>query len=44
MVGSCEHNNEHLGSIKGGEFRDQLSDYKILKDSVTWSLLYFILW
>jgi len=27
VVGYCEHGNEHSGSIKGGEFLDQLSDY-----------------
>jgi len=26
-AGSCEHCNEPLGSIKGGEFLDQLSNY-----------------
>jgi hypothetical protein len=25
--GLCEHGNEPLGSIKGGEFREQLSEY-----------------
>jgi hypothetical protein len=30
-VGSCEHDNELSGSIKGGEFLDQLSDYKVFK-------------
>jgi len=33
MLGSCEHSNEHLGSIRSGKFLDQLSDYKLLKDS-----------
>jgi hypothetical protein len=32
MAGSCAHGNEPLGSIKGGEFPDQLSDYTLLKD------------
>jgi hypothetical protein len=27
MMGSCEHGNEPLGSIKGREFLDQMSDY-----------------
>jgi hypothetical protein len=26
VVGSCEHGNELLGFMKGGEFLDQLSD------------------
>jgi hypothetical protein len=35
---SCEHGNETSGSIKGGEFLDQLSDYWFLKkDSTPWS-------
>jgi len=29
VVGSCEH--EHLGSMKGGEFFDWLSNYQLLK-------------
>jgi hypothetical protein len=32
VAGSCEHGNEPLGSIKGGEFRDQLSDCQLLKE------------
>jgi hypothetical protein len=28
MAGSCEHGNEHTDSIKGGEFLDQLSDFR----------------
>jgi hypothetical protein len=31
VVGRCEHGNEPLGSIKGGEFLDKLSDYQLLK-------------
>jgi hypothetical protein len=27
MAGSCKHGNECLGSTKGGEFLDQLSNY-----------------
>jgi len=27
LAGSCEHANESSGSLKGGEFLDQLSDY-----------------
>jgi hypothetical protein len=26
-VGCCEHGNERLGSVKGGEFLDWLSDF-----------------
>jgi hypothetical protein len=33
VAGSCEHSNEISGSIKSGEFREQLSDYQRLKDS-----------
>jgi hypothetical protein len=33
MVGSCEHDNEPLCSIKGGEFLHELSDCKLLRDS-----------
>jgi hypothetical protein len=36
MAGFCEHCNEHLGSIMGEEFPNQLSVYKLLKkDSTT---------
>jgi hypothetical protein len=31
VAGSCEHGNEILDSIKGGEFLDQMSDYYLLK-------------
>jgi hypothetical protein len=27
VAGSCEHSNEPSGSIKGGEFLDQVSNY-----------------
>jgi hypothetical protein len=38
VAGSSEHGNELLGSIKGGEFLDQLSDCQLLKkDSAPWS-------
>jgi hypothetical protein len=30
-MGTNEHANEASGSIKGGEFRDCLSDYQLLK-------------
>jgi hypothetical protein len=37
VAGCCEHGNEPPGSIKGEEFLDQLSDYKLLKnDSAPW--------
>jgi hypothetical protein len=29
---SCEHSNEPSGSINGGEFLDELSDYQLLKE------------
>jgi hypothetical protein len=39
-AGSCEGNNEHLGSIKCGEFLDQLRIcYLIKKASAPWSYL-----
>jgi len=28
---SCEHGNEPLDFIKGGQFLDQLSEYKLIK-------------
>jgi hypothetical protein len=31
-MGSCEYNNEPSGSIKGGEFVNNLADYKLLKN------------
>jgi hypothetical protein len=43
MTGCCEHDNEPLGSAKGGYFHDQLNDYQLLrKDSATssWFGLY----
>jgi hypothetical protein len=27
---SCEHGNEHPGSVKGRKFLDQFSDYQLL--------------
>jgi hypothetical protein len=37
VADSCEHGNEPSGSIKGGEFYDQLSDYQFFKkESVAW--------
>jgi hypothetical protein len=27
VAGCCEHGEEYLGSIKGGEFLDPLNDY-----------------
>jgi hypothetical protein len=36
-VRSCEHDTEPLGSIKGGEFLDKLSDcWLLMKDSDPW--------
>jgi hypothetical protein len=35
---SCEQCNETSGSIKGWEFKNRLSDYKLLKEeSVPWN-------
>jgi len=31
----CEHGNEPSGTIKGGEFVDQLSDHSLLKKNCT---------
>jgi hypothetical protein len=37
VAGSWEYGNEPLGSIKGEEFLEYLSDYKLLKkDSAPW--------
>jgi len=33
VVGSCEHGNEPLDSIKGWKFLDQPRDYQLHKDS-----------
>jgi hypothetical protein len=34
MAGSCEHGNEPLGSIKGGELVDQLRNCKLVKNEL----------
>jgi hypothetical protein len=31
VAGSCEYGNERSGSMKGGEFLDELSEYQLLK-------------
>jgi len=31
MANSCEQSNKPSGSAEGGEFLDQLSDYKLVK-------------
>jgi hypothetical protein len=31
VAGQCEHGNEPSGSMKPGEFLDQLSDFQLLK-------------
>jgi hypothetical protein len=37
-VGSCEHDNEHLGSMNSWEVLEELSDWWFLKkDSAPWS-------
>jgi hypothetical protein len=44
VAGSFEHGNKPSGSIKYGEFLDQLSDYQLLKtDSAPWSYLIIII-
>jgi hypothetical protein len=36
-MGSCEHGNEHLGSIKCGRVADKLENCHFLKeDSTSW--------
>jgi hypothetical protein len=30
VAGSCEHHNDHLGSLNDREFLDLLSDYQVL--------------
>jgi hypothetical protein len=38
MAGPFEHHNEPFGSIKDGEFLDQLNDYQVLKvHSASWT-------
>ena len=38
MAGTCDCGNEHSGSIKCGEFLDQLRTGQLLKkDSASWS-------
>jgi len=38
VAGSCEHDNEPSGSIKGGELLEQLNEYQLLKNgSSLWS-------
>lgn len=40
MTGSCEHDDESLGSMKGEEFLDKLSSYQLLMmDSALCNLL-----
>jgi hypothetical protein len=35
IAGCCEHGNETLGSLEGGKFLEQLSDYQLLKKDAT---------
>jgi hypothetical protein len=35
VAGSCEHGNETLGSLKGGEVLDELNDYHLWKENST---------
>jgi hypothetical protein len=38
VVGCCEHSNEPLDYVKGGEFVDLMSDCQLLnKDSAPWN-------
>jgi len=38
VAGSCEHDNEPSGSLKGGEFFDHLSNCQLFrKDSAPWN-------
>lgn len=37
--GLCEHSSEPSGSIKDGNFYDEVSNFQLLKDSVPWNLL-----
>jgi hypothetical protein len=46
MIGSYEHSNDSVSTIKGWEFLNQMSNYHFLKDSVIsniviciWSLI-----
>jgi hypothetical protein len=32
MASSCENGDEHFGSIKGGQYLDQLRNYQFLKE------------
>jgi hypothetical protein len=42
VTGCCEHGNEPSCSIKGGEFFDKLSDFKVLKNGFSpWSQLIY---
>jgi hypothetical protein len=43
VVGSCEHGNEPLSSIKGEGFLEYLSNFWFLKDCVPWSLLHDVI-
>jgi hypothetical protein len=37
VAGCCEQSNEPSGSIKGGEFLDQLTDCEFLKVPDPWN-------
>jgi len=41
VEGSSERGNESSGSIRGGEFLYQLSDYQLLRRTAPWSKLRF---
>jgi hypothetical protein len=40
VVGCCKHGNKTSGSIKDGEFLDELSAYKLLKTCFVLSSYY----
>jgi hypothetical protein len=39
VAGSCEHSNEPLSSIKGGEFLEYLRDLVSEEGILSWSLV-----
>jgi hypothetical protein len=43
VAGSCQYSNEPSGSIKAGEFLNQLSGYELLKGSAPCSWFCFML-
>lgn len=44
VASSCEHNNEPLGSIKRGKYRDKLVSYQFLNEnSNAWSQMFHMM-